>query len=109
MWRNNRLLLLAMVTILCASAGQFRAAAEAANAPPLIISQLKVTSSNGQFVPLYNNTNTTLDMSKYQLEYFNHYDLTKSTSSKLISLSGLVPPHSYFMVNDSALLLCYQL
>jgi hypothetical protein len=85
------------------------ARADTANAPSLTISQLKITSSNGQFITLYNATNTALDMSKYQLEYFNSYDLGKSTSSKLIALSGIVPPHGYFMVNDSALLLCYQL
>jgi hypothetical protein len=85
------------------------AAADTANTPSLVISQLKITSSNGQFVTLYNSTNSTLDMSKYQLEYFNNYDLAKATSSRLITLSGTVPPHGYFMVNDSALLLCYQL
>lgn len=79
------------------------------NGPSLVISQLKITSSNGQFITLYNSSNTTLDMSKYQLEYFNSYDLTKATSSRLIALSGTVPPHGYFMVNDSSLLLCYQM
>ncbi len=86
-----------------------RVAADTVNVPSLTISQLKITSSNGQFITLYNATNTPLDMSKYQIEYFNNYDLTKATSSKLIALSGMVPPHGYFMVNDSALLLCYQL
>jgi len=81
----------------------------AAGTPSLVISQLKITSSNGQFVTLYNATNTALDMSKYQLEYFNNYDLSKSTSSRLIALSGIVPPHGYFMINDNAMLLCYQL
>lgn len=85
------------------------ALADTANAPSLVISQLKVTSSNGQFVMLYNTTSTMLDMSKYQLEYFNNYDLTKATSSKLIALSGTVPPHGYIVVNDDTLLLCYQL
>lgn len=80
-----------------------------ANTPSLVISQLKITSGNGQFVTLYNPTNNTLDLSKYQLEYFNNYDLTKATSSRLVALIGTVPPHGYFMVNDSALLLCYQL
>ncbi len=88
---------------------RLRVSADTASAPSLVISQLKITSSNGQFVTLYNTTNTTLDMSKYQLEYFNNYDLSKATSSKLIALSGLVPPHGYFMINDDALLLCYQL
>lgn len=83
--------------------------AEAADAPSLVISQLKITSSNGQFVTLYNTTDSELDMSRYQLEYFNHYDLSKATSSRLIALSGTVPPHGYFMVNDDALLLCYRL
>lgn len=100
------------VLLLAAAVGQVNVAnveAETANAPSLVISQLKMTSSNGQFITLYNASNSTLDMSKYQLEYFNSYDLTKATSSKLISLTGIVPPHGYFMVNDSALLLCYQL
>ncbi|HSW85375.1 MAG TPA: lamin tail domain-containing protein [Candidatus Saccharimonadales bacterium] len=77
--------------------------------PSLVISQLKMTSSNGQFITLYNTSGSTLDMSKYQLEYFNNYDLNKATSSKLISLTGSIPPHGYFMVNDDSLLLCYKL
>lgn len=85
------------------------ALADAANAPSLVISQLKITSSNGQYITLYNTTDSTLDMSKYQLEYFNNYDLTKATSSRLISLAGTLAPHGYYMVNDSSLLLCYQL
>jgi len=66
--------------------------ADTANAPSLVISQLKITSSNGQFITLYNASTTTLDMSKYQLEYFNSYDLTKAGSSRLIALSGMLPP-----------------
>ena len=68
-----------------------------------------MTSSNGQFVTLYNATNTALDMSKFQLAYFNSYDLGKATSSRLISLSGNLPPHSYYMINDSSLNICYQI
>jgi hypothetical protein len=83
--------------------------ADTASVPSLVISQLKITSSSGQFITLYNSTSAALDMSKYQLEYFNNYDLSKATSSKLIGLSGVVPPHGYFMVNDGSLLLCYQL
>ncbi len=113
MRRKQRLLsAVIMAIVLCdfAWTGQSAIAqADTANAPSLTISQLKITSTNGQFITLYNATNTVLDMSKYQLEYFNHYDLAKATSSKLIALSGTVPPHGYFMVNDSALLLCYQL
>jgi hypothetical protein len=77
-----------------------------ASAPSLVISQAKVTSSNGQLFMLYNTTSQTLDMSKYQLEYFNNYDLSKVTSSRLITLSGSLAPHSYYLVNDSTLALC---
>ena len=83
--------------------------ADAADTPSRTISPLKITSGNGQIGTLYNATDTALDMSRYQLEYFNNYDLSKATSSKLIALSGVVPPHGYLMVNDGALLLCYQL
>ncbi len=83
--------------------------ADTVGGPSLIISQLKITSSNGQFVTLYNATDSTLDMSRYQLEYFNNYDLGKATSSRLIGLSGNLPPHSYYMINDASLLLCYRL
>ncbi len=99
------LLLLGLVAGLSARS----ALAESTIAPSLVLSQLKITSSNGQFVTLYNTTDTVLDMSKYQLEYFNSYDLTKATSSRLIALSGSLPPHGYYMVNDSLMTLCYQL
>jgi hypothetical protein len=85
------------------------ARAELASAPSLTISQLKITSGNGQFVTLYNPTELPLDMSRYQLEYFNSYDASKATSSRLIPLSGTLQPHSYYMVNDSAQLLCFKM
>lgn len=84
-------------------------AADMADGPSLTISQIKITSSHGQFITLHNATGQPLDMSRYQLEYFNNYDLGKATSSKIIALSGTLPPHGYYMVNDSTLLLCYQL
>ena len=99
----------AIIASLMAAGQLWPVSARAVNAPSLVISQLKITSSNGQFVTLYNPTGSTLDMSRYQLEYFNNYDLSKATSSRLISLSGIVPPHGYFMVNDSVFTLCYQL
>lgn len=83
-------------------------AAETASIPSLTISQLKITSNNGQFVRLYNRSDQALDMTHYRLEYFNHYDLSKSTSSRSIALSGTVPPHGYYMISDSVEPLCYQ-
>lgn len=83
-------------------------AADAANIPSLTISQLKITSSDGQFVRLYNQSDQTLDMTRFRLEYFNHYDLSKSTSSRSIALSGTVPPHGYYLISDSVEPLCYQ-
>jgi len=83
--------------------------ADAANGPSLVISQLKITSRDGQFITLYNAADTARDMSQYQLEYFNNYDPDKATSSRLINLSGIVPPHGYFMVSNAALTLCYRM
>jgi len=105
-WAVAALLTLCSMLI---SQNQLPARAQANDAPSLVISQLKITSSNGQFVTLHNTTDSSLDMSKYRLEYFNHYDLSKATSSRLISLSGIVPPHGYFMINDNSMSLCYQI
>lgn len=85
------------------------AQAESANAPSLVISHLKITSSNGQFVVLYNTTDVAIDASKYQLEYFNSYDIGKATTSKLVALEGIVPPHGHFMVSDGSTVLCFQM
>jgi len=77
----------------------------------ILIGQIKITSSNGQFVSLYNNTSADIDMSTVQLAYYNYYDLTSSklTSSRFIPLSGKLPSHSYYMVSDGALLICYKM
>jgi hypothetical protein len=113
MWRMTKELRIGLAILLFASvqtiSHPFVARAEMAGAPSLIISQLKITSSNGQFVTLYNATDHALDMGKYQLQYFNNYDLTKATSSRMIALAGTLPPHSYYMVNDDSLVLCYQM
>jgi hypothetical protein len=112
MWRKERFIQHTLLAVLLVSMGNAvfaPAQADTTAVPSLTISQLKITSSNGQFVTLYNPTASTLDMSKYQLEYFNSFDLTKATSSRLITLSGMLPPHGYFMINDGTLQLCYQL
>jgi hypothetical protein len=80
----------------------------AADPPQLVIAGFKITSSNGQFFSLYNTTDQTLDMAKYQLQYFNNYDVSKATSSRQISLSGTLAPHSYYIVSDSTQVLCYR-
>ncbi len=77
--------------------------------PELIIVQVKITSSNGQFVTLYNNTSSPIDLSAIQLQYFNSFNLLKATSGKLISLSGKVPAHGYVVVNDGPIQACYQM
>ncbi len=102
-------ILLAVLLVSLGTTGFAPVLADTTAVPSLTISQLKITSSNGQFVTLYNPSNSTLNMSNYQLEYFNSFDLSKATSSKLVSLNGVLPPHSYFMINDGTLQLCYQL
>ncbi|MEJ0072575.1 MAG: hypothetical protein WDN27_00545 [Candidatus Saccharibacteria bacterium] len=69
------------IAILCI-AGMLPASATAqgtATGPQLVISQLKITSSAGQFVTLYNESAGTIDLSQYELDYIN-------TSNKLTSL-----------------------
>lgn len=77
----------------------------------ILIGQIKITSSNGQFVSLYNNTGADIDMSTVQLAYYNYYDLTsaKLTSSRYIPLSGKLASHNYYMVSDGALTICYKM
>lgn len=77
--------------------------------PDIIISQVKITSSNGQFITLYNNSQVAVDMSAVKLLYFNNYDLKLSTSSKIINLSGSLPSHAYYVVSDDALAVCYKM
>jgi hypothetical protein len=84
-------------------------AKSAAVGPQIIITQIKITSSNGQFITLYNNTGAAIDLSTIQLQYFNNFDLLKATSGKLISLSGKVPAHGYAVVDDGPIQACYQM
>jgi len=77
--------------------------------PNIIITQIKITSNNGQFITLYNNTNNAIDLSTIQLQYFNNFDLLKATSGKLISLSGKMPAHGYAVVDDGPIQACYQM
>lgn len=81
--------------------------ADVTSQPDLIITQLKVTTA-GQHVTLYNNTNQTIDMSTVALQYFNNHQLSEATSTKTIQLSGNLPAHSYYTVNDGPMVLCYQ-
>jgi hypothetical protein len=84
-------------------------AESAATGPEIIITQVKITSGNGQFITLYNNTASAIDLSTIQLQYFNNFDLLKATSGKLISLSGKVPARGYAVINDGSLQACYQM
>jgi hypothetical protein len=81
----------------------------AAQSPQIIIVQIKITSSNGQFITLYNNTDSAIDLSTIQLQYFNNYDLLKATSGKLISLSGKMPARGFAVVDDGPIQACYQM
>lgn len=83
---------------------------KAASEPPkLIISQFKITSSDGQFFMIYNASDQPVDMGAVELIYFNNYSLANATSTKVISLTGTLPAHSYYLVNDGPLTLCYKM
>lgn len=77
----------------------------------IIMGQVKITASNGQFISLYNNTASEVDMSTVQLAYYNYFDLTSSklTSSRYLPLSGKLAAHSYYLVSDGAMTICYKM
>lgn len=96
-----------VLCVLVSALGRVVHVGAAISLPSLVISQLKITSSSGQLIVLYNQSPNALDMSKYQVGYFNHYDLAKATSSKFISLSGSLPPHSFYIISDDTTSICY--
>lgn len=107
---QNRLLRVGIVTLFVGIALVPIKTAVAAGAPQLVISQFKVTTSDGQFFTLYNpSASNSVNLSGFELEYFNNNDLTQATSSKLIPLSGTLAPQSYYMLSDGASAICYQM
>lgn len=72
--------------------------------PQLVISQTKITSSNGQFITLYNQTADTLDLSQFEIYYIN-------SANKLSNLpiAGMLAPHGFYMLSDDQVRLCYQM
>jgi len=93
-----------MVSVLMGAPILLMNMAWAATVPQLVISQFKITSSNGQFVTLYNQSSATIDLSQYEVDYING-------SNKLVSvpISGQVPAHGFYMLNDDQVRLCYQM
>jgi hypothetical protein len=81
----------------------------AVDPPEIVISQFKVTSKDGQYFMLFNSSEEDVDMGTVQLVYYNNYDFSKATSSKIIGLTGRLPAKGYYLVNDGPLVLCHQL
>lgn len=73
----------------------------------LEISRFKV-STGGQFFELHNKGLGPVAMGNVQLAYYNNYDVSKATSSKMISLSGEMQRGEYYLINDSSMTMCYQ-
>lgn len=103
--------IMSLMCITTATQGYLKRTVEAAPTGAILIGQIKITSSNGQFISLYNNTSADIDMSTIQLAYYNYYDLSspKLTSSKYISLNGILHPDSYYLVEDGSLMICYKM
>lgn len=76
----------------------------AATTPNLVISQFKITSNAGQFVTLYNQADSVLDLGQYELDYIN--SAGKVTS---LPISGQLLPNGFYMVSDDQIRLCYQM
>lgn len=111
MKRRGRVTSLFLVAILCAMAvlGRGKQTQAITGEPDLLIGQVKITSSNGQFISLYNNSDHMVNMSKVQLAYYNNYDLSLSPASKIINLSGELAPGNYYLVSDDSLMVCYKM
>lgn len=81
--------------------------AQAGDKPSLQFSKFRVVSGS-QFFELHNSGESSISMDGIQLVYYNNYDVSKATSSKMISLAGELAPGGYYLVNDSSLMMCYQ-
>jgi len=101
---RNKLLRVGIIGFLIASPLAAVVKVWAADVPGLVISQFKITSSNGQFVTLYNQSDSTIDLSQYEVDYVN-------SSNKLSSLpiTGQLASQSFYMMSDDQVRLCYQM
>lgn len=104
-----KLLLLGFVYLssLFALPGLAVASAQGPDLPPVTINRFKVISGD-QYVELKNNTDQPVKMDNLRLVYYNNYNLDSASSSKIISASGELPAHGYYLINDSIQSLCYQ-
>lgn len=81
--------------------------AQPVDSPAVVINRFKVISGD-QYVELKNISDAPVDMSNVRLIYYNKYDLSEASSSKLISMTGELPAGGYYLLNDSTQLMCYQ-
>jgi len=91
-----------LISLLVASLGGW-APVQALGVPQLVVSQFKITSSAGQFVTLYNQSDQPANLADYEVDYVNG-------SGKLSSLpiAGQLAPHAFYLLSDDQLQLCYQ-
>lgn len=77
---------------------------------PVLISEVQLrstASASEEFIELYNNSDQTVDLSTYKLEYYTASATAFSplnTPGKTIELSGNLYPHGYFLVASSGYL-----
>ena len=71
--------------------------------PQLVISQFKVTSSSGQFVTLYNQSDNDVSLDNFELDYTSSSNKTSSEP-----MSGTLPSHTYYILADDAVQMCYR-
>lgn len=76
----------------------------AQTAPSLRIEQLKITSDD-QFVTLANHTASAVDISAYELIYFN----TDNKPTKTFTFSGTIAPGGYYVMSDALLTVCHNM
>ncbi len=77
--------------------------------PIVLLGQVKITSSSGQFITLYNNSASVVNMNEIKLVYYNNNDLSLNPTGKLISLSGSMQPGTYYLISDDSVAVCYKM
>jgi len=78
--------------------------AHAQTVPVLRIEQLKITTDD-QFVAIANHSADPMELSSYELVYFN----SDNKPTKTFTFSGSIPADSYYVMSDALLTICHNM
>lgn len=108
-WVRFRIGVVGLVFITVLAAVSFFAPTTMAEEPKntLEFTKFKIVTGS-QFFEIKNTGEEEMSLNGIQLVYYNNYNVDSASSSKMISLSGLLQPGEYYLVNDSNIKLCYR-